>query len=126
MTDEQQKAIDNLRSGNYNLSSTVRDFANVVAAKALDIAKDSEDIKELNEAAKTIETVTKMVGLSPKESQVNVQINAVNGFEFIPLDEEDIKQLSVNEDFEDAEYESTETEETTTEDNGEDTNTTET
>ena len=108
MTDEQQKAIDNLRSGNYNLSSTVRDFAKVVAEKALTKVQASDDIREINEAAKAVETVTKMVGLSPKENQVNVQINAVNGFEFIPLDEEDILQLTEEAEYEDVEVENEE------------------
>jgi len=105
MTEEQQKAIDNLRSGNYHLSSTVRDFAKVVAEKALVKVQDTNDIREINEAAKAVETVTKMVGLSPKENQVNVQINAVNGFEFIPLNEEDMLQLTEEAEYEDIEVE---------------------
>jgi len=105
MTETQEKAIDNLRSGNYNLSNTVKDFAEVVASKALSIAQVTDDIRELNEATKTMETVTKMVGLSPKESQMNVQINAVNGFDFIELDEDDMKQLEQVDDYEEADYE---------------------
>lgn len=103
MTEEQQNAIDNLRSGNFALSNIVKDFASTVAIKASEIARGSEDIKELSECAKTVETVAKMVGLSPKESQVNVQINAINGFEFIEMDDEDIVQLTHNEEFEEAE-----------------------
>lgn len=102
MSELQEQAIDNLRSGNLKLSSVVKDFSIMAANKAYEIASQTDDIRELNEATKVIEGVSKMVGLSPKESQLNVQINAVNGFEFVMIDDEDIKQLTFDEIYEEA------------------------
>jgi hypothetical protein len=103
MNDIQEKAIDNLRSGNLKLSSVVKDFSIMAANKAYEIASRTDDIRELNEATKVIEGVSKMVGLSPKESQLNVQINAINGFDFIEIDAEDIRQLTFDEIYEEDE-----------------------
>lgn len=105
MGELQEQAIDNLRSGNLKLSSVVKDFSIMAANKAYDIASQTDDIRELNEATKVIEGVSKMVGLSPKTVETNVQINAINGFDFVMIDEDDIRQITTTEEFEDAEIE---------------------
>lgn len=102
MTDEQQKAIDNLRSNNYKLSDIIRDAVFKAAEKTRELIVASDNPKDLLDAIRVLETSAKMVGLSPKDSQVNVQINAISGFEFIELDLEEIKQISKQEEFEEA------------------------
>ena len=105
MTDEQQSAIDNLRSGNLELSNLVKDAVNKAVKKSAEMMDELEDPTELLTNVKVLSEASKIVGLSPKESQVNMQINAINGFDFIELDEEDIRQISCEEEFEEAEVE---------------------
>lgn len=103
MTDEQKNAIDNLRSGNYALSEIMKDAVNVAVQQTANLIHTLKDPDDLLTAVKVLETSSKIVGLSPKETQANIQINAINGFEFIELDTEEVRQIAYEEDFE-AEY----------------------
>ena len=103
MNKEQENAIDNLRSDNFELSNLVKSAVNVSVKKSIDMLENIDDPNELLTIVKTIETATKIVGLSPKESQTNVQINAINGFDFVEIDKEEVIQLSVIEEFEEGE-----------------------
>ena len=105
MDDKQQNALDNLRSGNHKLSSIARDAIYNAVVKASQFINDAEDSNDLLTNIKVLETATKMVGLTPKESNTHIQINAINGFEFIQINEADILQISSSEEYEEAEYE---------------------
>lgn len=105
MTDEQQKAIDELRSGNLKLATLVRDGVNEAVRKSIDLIGSAENANDLLNSIRALETSTKIVGLSPKESQTNIQINAINGFEFIEIDAVDIAQITRKDEFEEAELE---------------------
>ena len=105
MTEEQQSAIDNLRSGNFELSTSVRDAVQKAVSKSAQLISELDDVNELLTAVKVLEVSTKMVGLTPKETQTNIQINAINGFDFIEIGEADVIQLRLEESFEDAEIE---------------------
>jgi len=94
MTDEQQKAIDVLRSGNIELAELVKNATRMAVKKAVVMIGKATDPKELQISMSTIESATKVVGLSPKESQTNIQINAINGFEFIEYDGEELIELT--------------------------------
>jgi len=99
MTDEQQKAIDNLRSGNVQLADIIKDATYAAVEKASEFINTASDSKSLKESINVIESAAKIVGLSPKESQTNIQINAINGFEFIEMTTDDIKQITATEEF---------------------------
>jgi len=103
MNEVQENARNNLKSGNLELSEVMKNMTLLVVEKAYKIAKDTDDVRELRECINIGESASKITGLSPKESQMNVQINAINGFDFIEIDEEDIKQITVNEEYEEAE-----------------------
>ena len=105
MTDKQQQAIDNLRSGNVNLAHLIKDATEQAVRKAAELIKCADNAKDLKDSIAVIESSAKIVGLSPKESQTNIQINAINGFEFIEIDAEEVKQIRYDEEFEDAEVE---------------------
>jgi hypothetical protein len=94
MTDEQQTAIDNLRSGNVKLSTLIKDATYTAVERAVEFINNAEDSKSLKQSIDVIESAAKIVGLSPKEAQTNIQINAINGFEFIEMSTEDIKQIT--------------------------------
>ena len=47
MTDEQQKAIDELRSGNLKLASLVRDGVNEAVRKSIDLIGSAENANDL-------------------------------------------------------------------------------
>lgn len=100
---DNENAIDNLRSGNFLLSNLVKEAVKDSVLKAAEFIRESEDPNDLLTAIKVMETATKMVGLSPKETQTNIQINAINGFDFIEIDVEEIKQLTHKEEFEEGE-----------------------
>jgi len=104
MTEEQLNAIDTLRSKNVELAGIIGNATVVAASKTAELIGSMDDAKDVLDAMKVFETISKVHGLSPKETQANIQINAINGFEFIELDEEDIKQISLDEEFEEAEY----------------------
>jgi hypothetical protein len=104
MTDEQQTAIDTLRSGNLVLANLVKEAVKDAVHKSAKLITQADTAIDLLNAIKALETSTKIVGLSPKETQTNIQINAINGFSFIEIDSEDIKQLVAKEDFEEGEY----------------------
>ena len=105
MTDEQQKAIDELRSGNLKLASLVRDGVNEAVRKSIDLIGSAENANDLLNSIRALETSTKIVGLSPKESQTNIQINAINGFEFVEIDAIDIAQITRRDEYEEAQIE---------------------
>jgi hypothetical protein len=105
MTDEQQKAIDELRSGNLKLASLVRDGVNEAVRKSIDLIGSAENANDLLNSIRALETSTKIVGLSPKESQTNIQINAINGFEFVEIDAIDIAQITRKDEYEEAQIE---------------------
>ena len=105
MTEEQQNAIDTLRSGNGVLANLVKDAVNLAVRKSAMLINDADNPTDLLSSIKVLETSAKIVGLTPKESQTNIQINAINGFEYIEIDANAILQLTHNEDFEDYEYE---------------------
>ena len=104
MTEEQQNAIDTLRSGNGTLAILVRDAVNLAVRKSAELINEADNATDLLSSIKALETSAKIVGLTPKESQTNIQINAINGFEFIEIDSESILQLTHNDDYEDYEY----------------------
>ena len=103
MTEEQERAITNLRSGNLELSSLVKDAVLASITRASEMIPKTSSPRDLNDCIKVIETASKVVGLSPKESQTNIQINAINGFEFIEYTEDELPVLTQS--VEDAEYE---------------------
>lgn len=111
MTGEQKNAIDNLRSGNYELSTLMKNAVLTAVKRQTEMMSELDDPNDLLTAVKVIETSSKIVGLSPKETQANIQINAINGFEFIELGQDDIAQIEMQEEFEEAEYDSIEFEE---------------
>ena len=98
-TNTQQSAIENLREGNFNLSNVVKNAVNLTVNKTTELIGTTDDINELLTAIKVIETSCKIVNLTPREAQVNVQINAISGFDYIELDEEDIIQITQEEVF---------------------------
>ena len=101
MTDEkQQTAIDVLRSSNNNIALSMKDAVESAVKRASEFIDGAEDITEVLNGIKVIESAGKIVGLTPKETQTNIQINAINGFDFIPIDEADIIQLQMEESFE--------------------------
>lgn len=102
MTDEQMNAVEHLRSGNMKLAEIKVNALHVAAQRSAEFIASAEDTVELLNGVKVLETIGKMVGLTPKETTANIQINAVNGFDFIELDEEDVKQITTVEDFEEA------------------------
>ena len=102
---ENEDAIENLRSKNLVLSSVVRDALMDAVVKSGELINEAEDANDLLSAVKVLETATKMTGLSPKEVQANVQINAINGFTFLEIDADDIAQIETTEEYEEAEYE---------------------
>jgi hypothetical protein len=104
MTDAQQTSLDALRSGNVELATITKNIMLKIAKKTGDMVEEAENVNDLLAASRVMETVTKTVGLSPKESNLNVSINAVNGFDFIEVDEEEIAQLTMTETFEEATY----------------------
>jgi hypothetical protein len=104
MTGIEENAVDNLRSGNVKLATLTRDAIYKAAQKASQFIGESEDSNDLLTNIKVLETATKMVGLTPKESSLNVQINHVTGFDFIEVDSEEIAQLQYDDSYE-AEYE---------------------
>jgi len=104
MIDIEQNAVDNLRSGNVKLATLTREAIYKAAQKASQLIDESEDSNDLLTNIKVLETATKMVGLTPKESSVNVQINHVTGFDFIEVDSEEIAQLQYDDSYE-ADYE---------------------
>lgn len=108
MTDEQQKAIDVLRSDNHKLASLVKDAVNHAVVKSSEMILSADSAKDLKSAIDSLETAAKIVGLSPKESQTTIQINAINGFDFIEMDEAEVFQLELQESFEEAEYDEAE------------------
>jgi len=95
--EQQLDAIDNLRKGNFALSEVMKDAVNIGVVKASELMEGSDDLNELLTGMKLIETAGKITGLSPREQQMNVQINAISGFEFMELEEEDIKQITIEE-----------------------------
>ena len=100
MTDEQQTAIDTLRSSNNSIALSMKSAVESAVAKANDFINEAQDIGDVLNGIKVIESAGKIVGLTPKETQTNIQINAINGFDFIPIDEADIIQLQMEESFE--------------------------
>ena len=101
MTDEkQQTAIDVLRSSNNNIALSMKDAVESAVKRASEFIDGAEDITEVLNGIKVIESAGKIVGLTPKETQTNIQINAINGFDFIPIDEADIIQLQMEDSFE--------------------------
>ena len=104
MTDIEENAVDNLRSGNVKLAALTRDAIYKATEKASGFIDESEDSNDLLTSIKVLETATKMVGLTPKESSLNVQINHVTGFDFIEVDSDEIAQLQYDDSYE-AEYE---------------------
>ena len=104
MTDIEENAVDNLRSGNVKLATLTRDAIYKATEKASGFIDESENSNDLLTSIKVLETATKMVGLTPKESSVNVQINHVTGFDFIEVDSDEIAQLQYDDSYE-AEYE---------------------
>ena len=104
MIDIEQNAVDNLRSGNVKLATLTREAIYKAAQKASQFIGESEDSNDLLTNIKVLETATKMVGLTPKESSFNVQINHVTGFDFIEVDSDEIAQLQYDDSYE-ADYE---------------------
>ena len=107
MTDEQQTAIDTLRSGNLSLAALVKNAVNDAVRKSAELIQVSDNPVDLLNSIKALETSAKIVGLSPKETQTNIQINAINGFDFIEFDDAEIRQITNNDEYEEAEYEDT-------------------
>jgi len=99
MTDENEKAIEELRSGNTKLASLIKDATMSAVKKASEMIACADNSKSLKDSISVIESAAKIVGLSPKEAQTNIQINAINGFEFIEMDVDEIRQLQHNEEF---------------------------
>ena len=102
---ENEDAIENLRSKNLVLSSVVRDALMDATVKSRGLINEAESANDLLSAVKVLETAAKMVGITPKEVQANVQINAINGFSFVEIDADDIAQIETVEEYEEAEYE---------------------
>ena len=102
MTEDQGTAIDNLRSGNYQLSELMKDTVHNALVKNKQLLEDAEDVDEVLSAIKVVETAGKITGLSPKETQTNISLNAVVGFDFIEVNADDLLQLSQEDDFEEA------------------------
>lgn len=105
MTDEQMSAVEHLRSGNMQLAEIKVNALKIAAEKSAAFIASATDTVELLNGVKVLETIGKMVGLTPKETTANIQINAVNGFDFIELDEDDFKQISMIEEYEEADIE---------------------
>lgn len=99
MTDEQQTAIDVLRSSNHSIATTMKNAVDAAVKRASEFINDAEDISDVLNGIKVIESAGKIVGLTPKETQTNIQINAINGFEFIAVDEADLIQIQMEESF---------------------------
>ena len=99
VNESQEKAIESLRSGNTKLAGIIKDATMNAVVKATELIGESDNARDLKNCIDVIESATKIVGLSPKEAQTNIQINAINGFEFVEIDAEDIKQLQTIEVF---------------------------
>ena len=102
MNESQEKAIESLRSGNTKLAGIIKDATMNAVVKATELINESDNARDLKNCIDVIESATKIVGLSPKEAQTNIQINAISGFEFIEVDEDDIVQIQHSEVFDES------------------------
>ena len=106
MTEEQQDAIDSLRSGNMSLAQLMKSTVELALEKnKTTLAEGDGDVNDILSAIRVVETAGKIVGLTPKETQTNISLNAVVGFDFIEVDEEDIRQITGQDEYEDADLE---------------------
>jgi predicted nucleic-acid-binding protein len=88
--DAVREAIDLFREHNLTLADKLSELTNKTIDKALTLVDEVDNLNDIYTAVKIIETVAKTAGLAPKETQTNVQINAITGFEFVMLDSTDV------------------------------------
>jgi len=97
LEDNQQQAIELLRSGNMELASKLKTLVHKVIDKANSLVDETDNVQDLMTLMRTAEIASKSMGLAPTESVSNVQINAISGFIYVLDDDEPTKQVTIDE-----------------------------
>lgn len=80
-----EDALDVFSQGKVQLADKIVTLTNKAVKRAIELVDDADNIGDVKNAILIAETVARMHSLVPKETQVNVQVNAVVGFEFVPV-----------------------------------------
>ena len=80
-----EAAITLLRSNNMELGGLISDTLITSVRKARELSQEVKTPKELLDNMRVVELAARVAGMLPKESQTNVQVNNIIGFEFVEV-----------------------------------------
>ncbi len=86
-----EDAITLLRSDNMEIAAKLKLLVKTTINKSITMAQEAETLTDMYTAIRVAELAGKVVGVVTADTITNVNVNAVTGFTFLPI--EDVKPI---------------------------------